>query len=111
MADTSFRHSEAFLQWIWQNVLFDINSLRTTDGKKLRVIDPGTQNATDGPDFNHAAIEIEGITWHGDVELHIENSGWKSHRHHLDANYNTVVLHVVTNTPFFLTFRRKYIVS
>tara|TARA_R100000908_G_scaffold64783_1_gene49971 strand:+ start:29084 stop:30253 length:1170 start_codon:yes stop_codon:yes gene_type:complete len=99
VADTSFRHSEAFLQWIWQNVLFDINSLRTTDGKKLRVIDPGTQNATDGPDFNHAAIEIEGITWHGDVELHIENSGWKSHRHHLDANYNTVVLHVVTNTP------------
>lgn len=99
MADSGFRHSEAFLQWIWENLLFDINSLTTTDGKELRVINPGKLNATDGPDFNQAAVEIDGVTWHGDVELHIENSGWKSHGHHEDPNYNTVVLHVVTNTP------------
>ena len=38
---------------------------------------------------------IDGIQWHGDVEIHTKSSDWYIHKHHLDRNYNSVVLHVV----------------
>lgn len=90
-----FPHNESVLQLLWQKLLFSTQSLRTTDGKQVQIIHPGTLNTTDGPDFKHASIVIDGIKWHGSVELHLRSSGWKEHRHHLDNNYDKVILHVV----------------
>ncbi|WP_020404418.1 DUF2851 family protein [Gracilimonas tropica] len=95
MGDSGFKHSEAFLQWIWENLLFDFTALQTNEGQPVHVLDPGKQNVTDGPDFKQAIVQIGNLTWHGDVELHINNRGWLEHRHHEDPNYNNVILHVV----------------
>lgn len=90
-----FTYSEKLLQWIWENLLFENSSLCTANGKSLKVLDQGVLNLTDGPDFKDAVIEIDGIVWHGSVELHLNASGWKLHNHHIDPNYNQVILHIV----------------
>ncbi len=97
MADAEFRHSEAFLQWIWENLLFDFTNLTITNGQKVHIIDAGKLNPSDGPDFKQATIEIDGIKWHGDIEIHTKSTHWKAHGHHTDANYNSVILHVVVD--------------
>lgn len=95
MANAGFSHSEAFLQWIWENMLFNFSELKTSSGKPLSVYNPGTLNSSDGPDFNAAHLEIDGVRWFGDIELHTKSTLWRSHGHHSDENYNSVVLHVV----------------
>ncbi|SMO77955.1 DUF2851 family protein [Gracilimonas mengyeensis] len=95
MAKQGFQHSEAFLQWIWENLLFEIGALQTDDGKSLQIIKQGSLNHSDGPDFKHAILEIEGVRWHGDVEIHTESNHWDAHNHQINPDYNTVVLHVV----------------
>lgn len=67
----------------------------TTDGRRLHVIDPGRLNTDAGPDFFNAKIEIDGRVWAGNVEIHVRASDWRRHRHHLDASYDSVILHVV----------------
>ncbi|MBL4861720.1 MAG: DUF2851 family protein, partial [Crocinitomicaceae bacterium] len=41
------------------------------------------------------AIRLDDLTFHGAIEIHIKSSDWYAHKHHLDDNYNNVVLHVV----------------
>lgn len=105
MANAGFSHSEAFLQWIWENMLFNFSELNTSSGKSLTVFNPGTLNTSDGPDFKAAHLEIDGIRWFGDVEIHTHSSLWNSHGHHSDTNFNSVVLHVVVEdaTPKAIT--------
>ncbi len=97
MDKSGFKHSEAFLQWIWENLLFDFTDLKTTCGRSLNIIKQGILNTTDGPDFTQAVIEVDNIIWHGDVEIHVKSKGWNAHDHQDDANFNTVILHVVTD--------------
>ncbi|WP_421773652.1 DUF2851 family protein [Gracilimonas sp.] len=98
MAEPGFAYSEAFLQWIWENLLFDLSDLQTISGQAVTILNPGKKNASDGPDFKQAIIEIEGLRWHGNIELHTKSSNWKSHGHHSDPNFDTVVLHVVADS-------------
>lgn len=91
----AFPHSEQILQYIWQHLLFEIRDLQTTAGKRVELTDAGKLNLTDGPDFIHATIHIDGMEWHGAVEMHVHSSGWKQHGHHTDPAYNQVILHVV----------------
>ncbi len=97
MSRSEFTYSENVLQWVWKTLHFDTSSLSTATGKEceIRVIDPGELNTTDGPDFKNAVIEIDGVKWHGSVEMHIGSKSWYSHGHHHDKNFNSVVLHVV----------------
>lgn len=97
MAEPGFEHSEAFLQWIWENLLFDFRDLETTTGHPILILNPGKRNTSDGPDFKQASLEINGLTWHGDIELHTKSSNWRFHAHHSDPNFNSVVLHVVAD--------------
>lgn len=97
MANAGFRHSEAFLQWIWENLLFDFTNLSTAAGQQIHIIDAGELNLSDGPDFKQAAIEINGVKWHGDIEIHTKSTHWKAHGHHTDPKYNSVILHVVVD--------------
>ncbi len=69
--------------------------LRLEDGRALSVIFPGVPGGGAGPDFTGAILDAGGDLLRGDVELHLRASGWRAHRHHLDAAYANVVLHVV----------------
>jgi len=70
-------------------------ALRLEDGRRLRVIFPGTPAGGSGPDFTGAILEAGGDLLRGDVELHLAASGWRAHGHAGDGAYAGVVLHVV----------------
>ena len=88
--------AESQLIKIWQHQLLDKTGLTTEDGKPLTVVYPGRLNDGRGADFRDAVISTGRRLIRGDVEVHVKSSGWEGHRHHLDAVYNRVVLHVVT---------------
>lgn len=87
--------AESLLQYLWQHRLCEPCDMSTADGRRFQVIDPGRHNTDAGPDFFNAKIEIDGRVWAGNVEIHVRASDWRRHRHHLDAAYDSVILHVV----------------
>lgn len=86
---------EEFLQFIWQQGLFTKYNLKTTDGQPLEIISTGQPNTDSGPDFFNAKIRIGETIWAGNIEIHQKSSHWLLHKHHADAAYDNVVLHVV----------------
>lgn len=87
--------TERLLQYIWQFQYFNASKLLTTDGEWLQVIHPGIYNTNQGPDFSDAKVKLEETVWAGSIELHINSSDWKNHKHSGDSNYKNVILHVV----------------
>ena len=87
--------NERLLQYIWHRQLFSAASLCTTDGEFLEVLDRGTWNHDQGPDFLGAVMRLSGMTWAGNVELHLQTRDWVSHGHQHDPGYDNVILHVV----------------
>ncbi len=87
--------NEEFLQFIWGHGLFNQTDLKTVDGKPVVVISTGQPNTNSGPDFFNARVRIGETIWAGNIEIHQKSSHWYQHRHHLDAAYDSVILHVV----------------
>lgn len=85
---------EDLIQYVWKHKLFPSASLQTTDGYPVEIIDPGTTNRNDGPDFFNAKIKIAGTLWVGNVEIHVRASDWYTHKHDTNKRYDTVILHV-----------------
>lgn len=73
--------------------------LRTTDGRRVRVVYPGRPAPGHGPDFRDAVLEIDGTPVNGPVELHRVPSDWLAHGHHHDPAYDNVILHVIAQAP------------
>ena len=88
-------HNEQLLHYVWKYRLYDQTNLQTTDGKTIEIIDPGIHNTDAGPDFFNAKIKIDDKVWAGNVEIHQLSDDWNKHGHHIDKNYNSVILHVV----------------
>jgi len=86
---------EDFLHFIWRTQQFTFNGLRSTEGKKIEILDFGTLNLHGGPDFKNARVRIDDVLWAGHVEMHICSSDWKKHGHSEDPAYGNVILHVV----------------
>ncbi len=86
---------ERLMQYIWQHRLWSQQDLRTVDGRRLQIIDPGQLNTNSGPDFFNAKIKIEGELWAGNIEIHVRASDWFRHNHDKDRTYDNVILHVV----------------
>jgi len=86
---------ETLLQYIWQNKLFAVHNLQTTNGETIEVIDFGRRNTDAGPDFFNAKLKIGNKMWAGNVEIHLRSSDWLRHKHDKDEAYNSVILHVV----------------
>ena len=86
---------EELLHYVWKHRVFPLESLATTDGRSVEVIDSGLHNKNAGPDFFNAKVKIGGMLWVGNVELHIAASDWMRHGHHTDSAYDNVILHVV----------------
>ncbi|MDR1284299.1 MAG: DUF2851 family protein [Opitutaceae bacterium] len=97
--DGPFSFSENLLQKIWLRGDFDCASLRTADGRSLRIVHPGRWNRLAGPDFREARLLLDGQSLTGDVELHLYAADWQTHAHAHDPAYADVVLHVVLYPP------------
>jgi len=87
--------TERLLQYIWQFQYFNNSELLTIEEEPVQIIHPGTYNTNQGPDFTDAKIKIGTTIWAGSIELHINSSHWKNHKHTGDSNYKNVILHVV----------------
>ena len=85
---------EALVHDLWRSQRFSPEALTTSDGRPVEVLAPGAPNADAGPDFCGARLRMGGIEWAGDVEIHVTSGAWFEHRHHRDARYNGVILHV-----------------
>ncbi len=86
---------EELLQFIWQSKVLLKESLITVDGRPLHIHHPGILNTDAGPDFFNAKVKIGDTLWAGNIEIHLQSSDWKNHRHQTDKKYNNVILHVV----------------
>lgn len=88
--------TEDYLQFIWKHKRILKPELRLTDNTEISILNFGTHNTLlKGPDFKHGSIILDGLTFHGNIEIHVKSSDWYLHKHHLDVNYNSVILHVV----------------
>lgn len=87
---------EQLLHYVWKHKLFPLIGLRTTNNEIVEVIDTGLLNTDAGPDFFNAKIKIDNTLWVGNVEIHEKSTDWFMHKHHLDVNYNNVILHVAS---------------
>ncbi|MEM7187601.1 MAG: DUF2851 family protein [Bacteroidota bacterium] len=87
--------NEDFLHYVWQFQKFHTEGLVTTSGDPLQILKTGQHNHNAGPDFLFAEVIIGPHRWAGMVEIHLNSSYWYGHGHETDANYDSVILHVV----------------
>ncbi|MEY3425696.1 MAG: hypothetical protein RL679_1054, partial [Bacteroidota bacterium] len=51
--------------------------MKLTTGENFKVVYQGDYNAYEsGPDFLNAKVEIDGLLWVGNVELHVRSKDW-----------------------------------
>jgi hypothetical protein len=86
------KFSEKQVSLIWQQIVG--KELTSSEDELVSVIYPGRANGDNGPDFRDAVIVNKSHLTKGDVEVHVKSSDWYSHEHHVDAEYNNVILHV-----------------
>lgn len=86
---------EKYLHYIWKSKRFNSRGLKLVDGREVEVLNVGWHNHDAGPDFFNGTVKIDGITWTGNIELHVRSSDWYAHKHQHDPAYENVVLHVV----------------
>ncbi len=84
---------ELSLQDAWNAIPSDTR-FRAFGNRTITVLSPGVWNFDKGPDFLHAAIQLDGVTIKGAVEIHNLSGDWFKHEHHLDPAYDNVILHV-----------------
>lgn len=79
----------------------------TADGREVRIVQFGEWNRTAGPDFLHCAIEIDGESHSGPIELDLHPSDWEFHGHSTGPAFRDVILHVVFHPESNESFARN----
>lgn len=88
--------TEKYLHFLWKMKKIPAIGLKLTDNRLMDVIHFGYHNRNQsGPDFSMGIINLDGTDLIGPIEMHLRSSDWYRHKHHLDANYDNVILHVV----------------
>ena len=87
--------SEKAFSDLWERSLQLRPSVVDADGGEYEIVFPGVRNTGPGPDFRGAVLRHGGRALAGDIELHVDPSGWRAHGHHHDPAYRGVVLQVV----------------
>ena len=96
-----FKVEENLIQQIWKNGDFDQRNLHTSEGKSLKIINPGKWNlAEEGPDFKEATLSFNDKIVSGDIEIHIHEQDWQKHGHENNIAFGRVILHVVLYPTF-----------
>ena len=91
-----FSLSEEHLHYLWKHKAFNLLGTKLSNGNDLLVKKFGKHNTHEsGPDFNDCEILMDGLHWHGRVEMHLKSSDWYVHKHDTDPAYDSVILHVV----------------
>ncbi|MEO5714486.1 MAG: DUF2851 family protein [Luteolibacter sp.] len=96
---------ELELQALWFSGAFG-RDFRTTSGKTVRIVQFGEWNRGAGPDFTQTAVEIDGETRTGPLELDPEAADWDAHGHAVNPAFQEVILHVVFRADARRTFTR-----
>lgn len=84
---------ELELQALWFASAFG-RDFRLKDGRQLRIVQFGEWNLGAGPDFAHAAIEIDGSPHTGDIEIDSTTADWENHGHAINPAFTNTILHV-----------------
>ena len=87
---------EKLLQAIWQYQRLQRDCLKTTAGRRVRVLHPGFESVEGGPDFRGAVLQFDDEKpVAGDVEIDLVPGGWRAHGHDQNPNFKNVILQVV----------------
>lgn len=97
--------SELELQALWFSGVFG-RDFHDRSGKAVRIVQFGEWNRSAGPDFLHAAVEIDGELREGPLELDLRPSDWESHGHGADPAFENTILHVVFTSESTASFTR-----
>lgn len=97
--------AELELQALWFSGAFG-RDFRTTDGRRVNIIQFGEWNRSAGPDFTQTAVEIEGTLKAGDIELDPDAQAWETHGHSTNPAFRNVVLHVIFQADSRTSFTR-----
>jgi hypothetical protein len=97
--------SELDLQSLWFAGEFG-SAFTSIEGKAVIIRDFGVWNHASGPDFIGCAIECEGKTLRGDIELDPDVRDWERHGHGANPAYDQVVLHLYIGSPVARVFTR-----
>ncbi|HLJ35188.1 MAG TPA: DUF2851 family protein [Ktedonobacteraceae bacterium] len=102
----SIYEDEVAHRW-WK--LLPRTNLPLDDGKTCQLVYGGRAGSAVGPDIHDAVLFFHetGERRAGDIELHVRASDWYMHRHHTDARYNNVILHVVLVCDITGSVRRQ----
>lgn len=88
--------TEKYLHYLWKSKQFPLPQTTLTNGEEIIVKNVGEYNEhLKGPDFSFGSIQYREAVEYGSIEIHINSSDWYAHNHHLDPNYDNVILHVV----------------
>lgn len=85
---------ELELQALWFAGAFG-REFQTTGGGTAQLVQFGEWNHAAGPDFLHAAVEIDGTLHHGPLEIDTHPGDWELHGHATNPAFEEVILHVV----------------
>ncbi|NNM28073.1 MAG: DUF2851 family protein, partial [Akkermansiaceae bacterium] len=85
---------ELELQALWFAGAFGRDFV-TAAGRKVRIVQFGEWNHAAGPDFLHAAIDLDGTIHTGPLEIDTHPGDWEAHGHATNPAFNEVILHVV----------------
>ncbi len=84
------------MHYIWRNRMLTKQQLYTTNGKPIKIIEPGLHTPTDGNIFRNARLLIGGREWSGNIILHQRSSDWEKDIHKSGNNsYKNIILHII----------------
>jgi hypothetical protein len=86
--------NEDYLQALWYDDNLRPKSLTALDGSSIVLLEKGSWNHGDGPDFKNALVAVNGCLLRGDIECHRTPRDWDLHKHAQNPDYAHVVLHV-----------------
>ncbi len=90
---------EAELESLWADALLPGQLCHSQAHGSVAVLDSGCWSRGEGPDFQRAEVEINGVRMRGDVELSLSAEDWELSGHAENPLFNDVILHVVFTPP------------
>ncbi len=83
------------------------NQFRSVCGQEVEIVQFGTWNREAGPDFEGAAIRVEGGEVQlGSIELDLSDRSWEAHGHSTNSAFENAVLHVFVHASERTFFTR-----